>query len=136
MDFEIKNRENREKNYSPNYVFFDCIFPLTLGGFGEDFQRVLGGVWRVSAPLGSLFDVIFGGSYSELSPKWLLEASGFHFGGFGEGLGEFIIIIWESLYGQKLYFRWIMFFDFVLWLLMLSERFGTKTGCLKMSYVS
>ena len=40
---------------------------------------------------------------------------------------EFIIIIWESLYGQKLYFRWITFFDFVFWLLMLSERFGTKT---------
>ena len=52
------------------------------------------------APLGPLFDVIFWGLYSELSPKWLLEASGFHFGsifkglgeisgGFGEGSGEF-----------------------------------------------
>ena len=37
MDFELKNRENCEKNYSPNDVIFDCIFPLILGGFGHDF---------------------------------------------------------------------------------------------------
>ena len=100
MDFELKNRENCEKNYSPNDVIFDCIFPLILGGFGKDFGWVLGRVWRILAPLGPLFGVIFPGLYSELSPKWLLEASGFHFGsifkgsgeisgGFGEGWGEF-----------------------------------------------
>ena len=69
-------------------MFSDCIFPLILGGFGKDFGWVLGRVWRILAPLGPLFDVIFWGLYSELSPKWLLEASGFHFGSIFKGLVE------------------------------------------------
>ena len=59
MDFEVKNRENCEKNNSPNDVIFDCIFPLILGGFGKNFGLVLARVWRILAPLGPLFDVIF-----------------------------------------------------------------------------
>ena len=49
------------------------------------------------APLGQLFDVIFWGLYSELSPKWLLEASGFHFGSIFKGLGEISKGFLESL---------------------------------------
>ena len=59
MDFEVKNQKIREKISSKNNVVFDCIFLWVLGGFGEDFGRVLGGVWRLLASLGSLFGVIF-----------------------------------------------------------------------------
>ena len=96
MDFEVTNQKNREKNSSKNVVFFDCIFRLILGGFGEDFGRVLGGVWRLLAPLGPLFGVIFWGLYSERSPKVLLEASGFHFGSILKGLGGVWGGFWEG----------------------------------------
>ena len=59
MDFAVKNHKNCEKMNSKNNVFFDCIFLWILGGFAEDFGRVLGGVWRLSASLGSLLGVIF-----------------------------------------------------------------------------
>ena len=59
MDFEVKNQKNREKTVPKTMFFFDCIFLSILGGFGEDFGRVLGGVWRLLAPLGPLFGVIF-----------------------------------------------------------------------------
>ena len=75
MDFEVKNEKNREKSSSKNVVFFDCIFRLILGGFGEDFGRVLGGVWRLLAPLGPLFGVIFWGLYPEGSKSPFGERS-------------------------------------------------------------
>ena len=59
MDFEAKNQKICDKVFSKNNDFFDCIFLWILGGFGEDFGRVLGGVWRLLASLGSLFGVIF-----------------------------------------------------------------------------
>jgi len=84
MDFEAKNQKIREKVSSKNNDFFDCIFLWILGGFGEDFGRVLGGVWRLLASLGSLFGIIF-------SPKGLLKASGLHLIFILKGLGG----VWE-----------------------------------------
>ena len=59
MDFEVQNQKIHEKISSKNNVVFDCIFLRVLGGFGKDFGRVLGGVWRLLASLGSLFGVFF-----------------------------------------------------------------------------
>ena len=96
MDFEAKNEKDREKNSSQNDVFFECIFILVLGGFGEDFGRVWGGVWSLLAPLGPLFGVIFWGLYPECSPEGLLNASGLHFGSILEGLGGVRGRFWEG----------------------------------------
>ena len=48
MDFEVKNQKIRETISSKNNVVFDCIFLWVLGGFGEDFGRILGGFWEDS----------------------------------------------------------------------------------------
>ena len=97
MDFEAKNEKDREKNSSQNDVFFECIFILVLGGFGEDFGRVWGGVWSLLAPLGPLFGVIFWSLYPECFSKGLLEASGLNFGSILVGLGRG----WEDFGGPS-----------------------------------
>ena len=48
---------------------------------------------------------------------------------FERVLGEF----WEGLEGPKLQFSWTAFFDFVFWLLVLLEGFGSKTICLEIT---
>mgnify|MGYP005689350689 CR=1 FL=1 len=94
MDFHVKNLKNIAKVSSRNNGFFDSIFQWMLGGFGEDFRRVLGGVWRLLASLGSLFGIIFASLYSERSPKGLLEASGLHLSFILKGLGG----VWEGFW--------------------------------------
>ena len=54
-----KSEKIRETNESPNDVFFDRIFEWILGGFGEGFGELLGGIWEALEALGSFFDVIF-----------------------------------------------------------------------------
>ena len=88
MDFKVKNQKINEKISSKNSVVFDCIFLWVLGGFGEDFGRVLGGVWRLLAPLGSLFGILFWCFYLQCSPKGLLEAPGIDFGSILKGLAR------------------------------------------------
>ena len=56
-----------------------------------------------------------------------------HLGRFEKGLGRILAGFWESLEGQKLQFSWTAFFDFVFWLLVLLEGFGSKTRCLKIA---
>ena len=77
-----------KKTVPKNVVFFDCVFLLILGGFGEDFGRVLGRVWRLLASLGSLFGIIFWCFYLQCSPKGLLEAPGIDFGSILKGLAR------------------------------------------------
>ena len=111
-------------------------FGKVWGGFLERF----GGSWRL---LGHFF-ASFWCLYSECSPTGVLKAPGLDFGsifkglgrvwggfwkGFGRVLGEF----WEGLEGPKLQFSWTAFFDFVFWLLVLLEGFGSKTICLKIA---
>ena len=110
MDFEVKNQKNREKSSSKNVVFFDCIFRLILGGFGEDFGRVLGGVWRLLAPLGPLFGVIFWGLYPEGSPKGVLEGPRVDFGSILEGLGWVWGGFWEG-FGRTWRVKIVVFLD-------------------------
>ena len=88
MDFEVQNQKIREKISSTINVVFDCIFLWILGGFGEDFGRVLGGVWRLLALLGSLFGILFWCFYLQCSPKGLLEAPGIDFGSILKGLAR------------------------------------------------
>ena len=54
MDFERKNKKIREKNESPNDVFFDRIFEWILRGFGEGFGKLLGEIWEALEGLGPL----------------------------------------------------------------------------------
>ena len=97
-----------------------------LEKFGERFGRVLGKVWRVLASLGPLFCVFFVvlafGMLSNRGPRGSWAGFWFHFQGFGRGQG---------LEGPKLRFSWTAFFDFVFWLLVLLEVFGSKAICLK-----
>ena len=59
MDFEVKIKQNLEKNGFKNDVFLDCVFLSIFGGFGEDLGRVLGGFWRLLASLKRFLSVIF-----------------------------------------------------------------------------
>ena len=104
-----------------------------LGGFGEGFGGGLGVVWRVLVSLQPLFGVFFWCLYSECSPKGVLEAPGLDFGSIFKGLGEVWGGFGEGLENPKLEFSRTTFFDFVFWLLVLLEGFGTKTRCLKIA---
>ena len=73
-----------------------------MGGFGKDFGRVVGRVWRLLAPFGLLLGAFFACLYgpilvtNTLSPTWgrfvwHLDRSWRHFGGLGgdfEGFGK------------------------------------------------
>ena len=96
MVLEAKIGENLEKKASKNDVFFACVFSSILAGFGEGFGRVLEGVWRVLASLGSLFGVFFWWLYWECSPKGVLEAPGLDFGSIFMGLGGVWGRFWEG----------------------------------------
>ena len=67
----------------------------------------------------------------------MLEAPGLDFGSIFKGLGGvwggFRKGFWEGLEVPKLQCSWTAFFDFVFWLLVLLEGFGSKTGCLKIA---
>ena len=96
MDFEVKDQKNRERKQFQKRCFFRLYFLLILGGFGEDFGWVLGGVWRLLAPLGPLFGVIFWGLYPEGSPKGVLEGPRVDFGSILEGFGWLWGGFWEG----------------------------------------
>ena len=100
-----------------------------LEGFGEGLEG-LGFSWII---IWRLFLVLVFGVLSKrgLGDSW----AGFwlHFQGFGKGLGKILGGFGEGLEGPKLQFSWTAFFDFVFWLLVLLEGFGSKTGCLKIA---
>ena len=47
MDLGVEIERNHDKNVSQITVFGRCVFPSILGGFGEGFGRVWGGVWSL-----------------------------------------------------------------------------------------
>ena len=69
LDFEVKIEKIREKNVSKKNDFFDCVFLSIFGGVRGDFGKGLERVWSLLASLGPLLGIIFGGLYSERSPK-------------------------------------------------------------------
>ena len=101
MDFEVKIEKNREKNVSKKYVFFDCVFLSILGGFGEGFGRILGGIWRLLALLGSFLGVIFRCLYLECSLEGLLGPPGLDFGSIWRGLGR----VWGGFWTSKIVYK-------------------------------
>ena len=91
----------RENISSKNNVVFNCIFLWVLGGFGEDFGRVLGGVWRLLAPLEPFFGVLFGCLYLECSLEGLLGPPGLDFGSIWRGLGR----VWGGFWTSKIVYK-------------------------------
>ena len=110
MDFEVKNQKILEEIRFKNNVFFDCIFLWILGGFGEDFGMVLGGVWSLLVPLGALFGIIFWGLYPEGSPKGVLEGPRVDFDSILEGLGWVWGGFWEG-FGRTWRVEIVVFLD-------------------------
>ena len=114
-------------------MHFLIDFGRVWGGFGEGFGRGLEGLGLSWATFWRLFLVLVFGMLSKrgLGGSW----AGFwlHFHGFGRGLGTILGGFWEGLEGSKLQFSWTAFFDFVSWLLVLLEGFGSKTRCLKIA---
>ena len=115
-----------------------------LGGSGARFWLDFGGVWEGfggSWPLlGHFLASFFGacirnalqqGSWRLLG--WILVPFSKVWEGSGEDLGRVLGEFWEGLEGPTLQFSWTAFFDFVFWLLVLLEGFGSKTRCLKIA---
>ena len=121
----------------PKTLFLSLHFSIDFGrvweGFGEGFGRGLEGLGLSWATFWRLFLVLVFGMLSKrgLGGSW----AGFrlHFQGFGRGLGRISGEFWEGLEVPKLQCSWTAFFDFVFWLLVLLEAFGSKTGCLKIA---
>ena len=91
MVSETKIPENRENNASKNHVFFACVFPSILEGFGVGFGRVVGGVWDLLGVSWGTFKSLFlslccqeGPRGSKRRPRGLLDSI---WDGFGEVLG-------------------------------------------------
>ena len=114
-------------------LHFSIDFGRVWEGFGEGFGRGLEGLGLSWATFWRLFVVLVFGMLSKrgLGGSW----AGFrlHFQGFGRGLGRISGGFWEGLEVPKLQCSWTAFFDFVFWLLVLLEGFGSKTGCLKIA---
>ena len=117
-------------------LHFSIDFGRVWEGFGEGFGRGLEGLGLSWATFWRLFLVLVFGMLSKrgLGGSW----AGFwlHFQWFGKSGDDFGKVLggfWEGLEGPKLQFSWTAFFDFVFWLLVLLEGFGSKTGCLKIA---
>ena len=116
------------------------FFELALfNRFWEGLGRVWGGFWEGfggSWPLlGHFLASFFGACIRNALQKgswrllgWILAPFSRVWEGSGEDFG-----FWEGLEVPKLQCSWTAFFDFVFWLLVLLEAFGSKTGCLKIA---
>ena len=118
-------------------LFLSLHFSIDFGrvweGFGKGFGRGLEGLGLSWATFWRFFLVLVFGMLSKrgLGGSW----AGFrlHFQGFGLGLGRISGRFWDGLEVPKLQCSWTAFFDFVFWLLVLLEGFGSKTICLEIA---
>ena len=97
MDFEAKFQKNRGTKASKNDVFVDCIFQRLLEGFWEalgTFGKVLGGGWRLLAPLGPFFGLLFGACIQNAFQKGSWRLLGSILAPFWKGLRG----IWEEFW--------------------------------------
>ena len=134
--FKSKSKKIVKEHASKNPFFEVALFNLFWEGLG----RVWGGFWEGfggSWPLlGHFLASFFGACIRNALQKgswrllgWILAPFSRVWEGSGEDFGGF----WEGLEVPKLQCSWTAFFDFVFWLLVLLEGFGSKTGCLKIA---
>ena len=132
--FKSKSKKIVKKHASKNAFFWACTFQSILGGFGEGFGRGLEGLGLSWATFWRNFLVLVFGMLSKRGVGGSWAGFRLHFQGFGRGLGRISGEFWEGLEVPKLQCSWTAFFDFVFWLLVLLEGFGSKTGCLKIAW--